>query len=182
MLRTGRGAGVARPYKWHIYGHTAWVSKTTLFRGRMPPPQTFDVHRSDLRDAIYAKIEKSIYRGAGIARLYITTYIRAPGMGKQDHPFPGVVCPQTLDLHRSDIGDAICAKIENLIYRGAGIARPYITTYIRAPGMGKQDHPLPGVACPPNFGSPSIRPLGRYICKNRKIDLYMYICRSANPV
>jgi len=30
-----------------------------------------DLHRSDLRDAIYAKIEKSIYRGAGIARPYI---------------------------------------------------------------------------------------------------------------
>ena len=124
MLRTGRGAGVARPYKWHIYGHTAWVSKTTLFRGRMPP-QTFDVHRSDLRDAIYAKIEKSIYRGAGIARLYITTYIRAPGMGKQDLPLPGVVCP-------------------------------------------------------PNFGSPSIRPQGRYICKNRKVDLPW--CRHSQTI
>ena len=80
-------------------------------------PQTLDVHRSDLRDAIYAKIEKSIYRGAGIARPYITTYIRAPGMGKQDHPLPGVVYPpQTLDLHRSDLGDAIYAKIEKSIY------------------------------------------------------------------
>ena len=111
-------------------------------------PLTLDFHRSDIGDAIYAKIEKSIYRGAGIARPYITTYIRAPGMGKQDHPLPLVICPQTLDLHRSDVGDAIYAKVEQTIYRGAGIARPYITTYIWAPGMGKQDHPLPGVVCP----------------------------------
>jgi len=73
-------------------------------------------------------------RGAGIARPYICAYIRAPGMGKQDHPLPGVVCSQTLDVHRSDVGDAIYAKVEQSIYRGAGIARPYITTYIRARG------------------------------------------------
>ena len=128
------------------------------------------------------KVDAANDRAAGIARPYITTYIRAPGMGKQDHPFRGSYTPQTLDLHRSDLGDAIYAKVEQSIFRGAGIAIIYITTYIRAPGMGKQDHPLPGVVYPRNFGSPSIRPRGRYICKNRKIDLYMYIYRSANPV
>jgi len=39
---------------------------------------------------------------------------------------------------RSTCGDA---KLTPRTVRGAGIARPYITTYIRASGMRKQDHP-----------------------------------------
>jgi len=71
-------------------------------------------------------------------------------------------------------------KVDAANDRGAGIARPYITTYIRAPGMGKQDHPLPGVVYPRNFGSPSIRPRGRYICKSRTIDISW--CRHSQTI
>ena len=87
-------------------------------------------------------------RGAGIARPYICAYIQAPGMGKQDHLLPGSYAQQTSDVHHSDLGDAIYAKMEKSIYRGVGIARPYITTYIRAPGMGKKDHPSLCSPCP----------------------------------
>jgi len=53
-------------------------------------------------------------------------------------------------LRRSDLTQSTCGetKLTPRKGRGAGIARPYITTYIWAPGMGKQDHPLPGVVCP----------------------------------
>ena len=61
------------------------------------------LRRSDLTRSTYgdAKLTPRKGRGAGVTRPYITTYIRAPGMGKQDHPFQfrGSYAPQTLDLH-----------------------------------------------------------------------------------